>query len=693
MFIYLNFILRKGDSMLSKNSKVLGVIKGGRVQGCGRMRALRNLNRHEKRHGKMFALVLVFILGAGVFGLHTYQNQQDNTIATAGSCDRMPIEEQSRGIAHGAIHINGNADFANQAGTNGWQGNGSQENPYIIENYNIDGNGGAYCIWIENTSLWFVIRNCTVWNATYIQSLVCGSGIYLTNVTNGTLTSNECFSNFYGIYLYVSSNNTLSNNTCRDNYYYNIYLCGSANCTLINNTCFTNRFSLGVFLVCTTNLIITGNTLWNIGFVIMGPTLENWNTHVMENNTVNGLPVYYYKNQNGGSVPADAGQIILANCTNMDISGHNLTDDSVGIQLGYSHYNYITNNTCASNFRGIYLESSSENRIMYNTCCNNLDGISFWRSHENVIVNNTCTGNNNYGIFLDESNSTIVANNICSQNSCGLGIYCSSNNSVTENYCWDNSDYYGVFMYQASNNSITYNECSGNHDGIFITDSSNNIISNNTCRNNSRGGIFQYSSAENEITDNTCTGNSYGIYLYNSFTNLIITNNNSYNSVDGIYLDNSSYNTVRGNNCSGNSYGISLLSSSNNNIISYNAISSSTHYGIYIVSSSTANIIHHNNFWQNNGAGKGVSGNCQAYDGAGGNIWYDSAAKEGNYWSNWDGSGWGTASAYPIAGGAGAYDMYPLNSPVTPELSPIAVLIAALGLLCVGIFRRRKYRT
>ncbi|MGC8912352.1 MAG: hypothetical protein ACP5LE_00250 [Thermoplasmata archaeon] len=52
------------------------------------------------------------------------------------------------------------------------------------------------------------------------------------------------------------------------------------------------------------------------------------------------------------------------------------------------------------------------------------------------------------------------------------------------------------------------------------------------------------------------------------------------------------------------------------------------------------------------GAGKGVSGNCQAYDSVGGNYWYygTGTAKEGNYWSNWDGSGWGTSSAYPIDG-------------------------------------------
>ncbi|MGC9061111.1 MAG: NosD domain-containing protein, partial [Thermoplasmata archaeon] len=136
-----------------------------------------------------------------------------------------------------------------------------------------------------------------------------------------------------------------------------------------------------------------------------------------------------------------------------------------------------------------------------------------------------------------------------------------------------------------------------------------------------------------------------------------------------------SNNNITYNNCSGNSwYGIKL-SSSNYNNITYNNFYHNTDYAIYITTSSTGNIIHHNNFWQNNGAGKGVSGNCQAYDDVGGNYWNDNIVNEGNYWSNWDKIG-----AYPIDGGAGASDNYPLSSQVS-EFSGIT----AIAMLCMGI--------
>jgi len=83
-----------------------------------------------------------------------------------------------------------------------------------------------------------------------------------------------------------------------------------------------------------------------------------------------------------------------------------------------------------------------------------------------------------------------------------------------------------------------------------------------------------------------------------------------------------------------------------------------------------------------------VNGNRQAYDDVGGNTWYDNTAQEGNYWSNWDGNGWGTASAYPIDGGK-ASDWYPLSNP-TPELSPLALIALAIVLLCIVRMRQRR---
>jgi len=446
------------------------------------------------------------------------------------------ISMEIKGTAHAPIYINGNTDFASQASSEGWPGDGTQGNPYIIGGYEIDGNGGTYCIWIENTNVWFVVENCKLWNATNTGSDPYGSGIYLKNVQHGTLANNNCsYNSYYGILLYYSSNyNNITNNNCSYNSYFGIDLDSSSN------------------------------------------------------------------------------------------------------------YNNITNNNCSYNsYYGIYLDSSS---------------------NYNNITNNNCSGNS-YGISVSSSSNNITNNN-CSGNSYGISVSSSSNNYITNNNCSSNS-YDGIVLGYSSSNTITNNNCSGNSYGIFLDYSSNNNITNNNCSSNSRGILLYYSS-NNNITNNNCSGNSYGIFLGGSSNNNITNNNCSYNSYYGIYLGGSS-----------------------NNNITTNTFYHNTKYAIYITSSSTGNIIHHNNFYQNNGAGKGVNGNCQAYDNAGGNTWYDNTAQEGNYWSNWDGNGWGTPDAYPITGGAGAYDMYPLSAP-TPELSPLAVIALAIALLGVAAIRRRK---
>ncbi|MCX8174569.1 MAG: fibronectin type III domain-containing protein, partial [Thermoplasmata archaeon] len=83
----------------------------------------------------------------------------------------------------------------------------------------------------------------------------------------------------------------------------------------------------------------------------------------------------------------------------------------------------------------------------------------------------------------------------------------------------------------------------------------------------------------------------------------------------------------------------------------------------------------HNYFIKNRGSSsqregsssRGVIGNCQGWTNVGDNIWYNTTIKGGNYWSNWDGSGWGTATAYPLDGGGGASDWYPLSPPSPPQ--------------------------
>ncbi len=104
-----------------------------------------------------------------------------------------------------AISIIGDGGFS------GFPGTGSELDPYIIENYEINVLLDDFGIYIQNTTKHFVIQNCQV-AANYV-------GIYLDNVGDGTglITGNLCNDTDSGIVVDSSSGITVSNNKCINN--------------------------------------------------------------------------------------------------------------------------------------------------------------------------------------------------------------------------------------------------------------------------------------------------------------------------------------------------------------------------------------------------------------------------------------------------------------------------------------------
>lgn len=99
---------------------------------------------------------------------------------------------------HEPIRIKGNEDFAEKAEENGWSGDGSEDDPYVIEGYEIKGGGDGYGIYIGNVTDFFVIRNLYVHNITGSQTNASrrpsylGDGwIILYNSQNGQIEQNK----------------------------------------------------------------------------------------------------------------------------------------------------------------------------------------------------------------------------------------------------------------------------------------------------------------------------------------------------------------------------------------------------------------------------------------------------------------------------------------------------------------------
>jgi parallel beta-helix repeat protein len=357
-------------------------------------------------------------------------------------------------------------------------------------------------------------------------------GMKLSNVQNCRIVNNNVSNNRHGIFLSSSSSNTITNNTASSNSFEGIGLVTSISNTIFNNEMVDN------------------------GISIEGDMVEHWNTHTIDTtNTVNGKPVYYWKNQTGGTVPLGAGQVILANSTKVIVENQNVSDGSIGIEFGFSSRNTITNNTASSNMWGIRLYSSSSNTIASNTASsNNVDGIYLYYSHGNTMANNNASSNGYHGIYLLTSSSNTIANNNASNNNLGILIRdLSDSNTITNNTASLNKAY-AIVLDDSSSNNITNNNASNNSGGIGLGSYSNsNNITNNTASNNNMGIYIRDLSDSNNITNNTVSLNSnYGISLYWANSNTIANNTVSSNKEYGIRLSLSNSNKIFHNNILGN---------------------------------------------------------------------------------------------------------------------------------------------
>jgi len=159
------------------------------------------------------------------------------------------------------IHIDGNwSDTVNED----WcSGDGSWDNPYVIENVTIDASSSptGSGIFINNSKNdYFIIRNVTVYNAGG------DAGIKLENTNNGSLTNNNCSNNGQsGVFLYDDcGNNTISGNIVNNNWFGILLQSGCDNNTISGNIAYNND-EYGIFLLNCDNNTISGNIASNVG--------------------------------------------------------------------------------------------------------------------------------------------------------------------------------------------------------------------------------------------------------------------------------------------------------------------------------------------------------------------------------------------------------------------------------------------
>jgi parallel beta-helix repeat protein len=308
---------------------------------------------------------------------------------------------------------------------------------------------------MEGFGFSYPMRNLITYNSAWHN---WEEGIYVSRGTQNTITDNYVsMNNETGILISYSNGNVVANNV-------------------------VSYSEMGIELGASTNVTVRNNSMVDNGIYIIAPSVENFNTHVIDaSNTVNSKPVYYWKNATGGTVPLGAGQVILANCSNVIVREQNLSDGSVGMQIVFSSNNTLIRNKANSNRRaGIEIAYSHNNAISGNeVSINNWYGIQLWYSVGNVFANNTLSGNKRGIDHLYSSFSSIERNIVLSNTFSGINLFDSyycivSNNTVSTN------SIYGIRLVFSEFNSIFYNNVSLTSGiGIDIWLADNNKIHHN----------------------------------------------------------------------------------------------------------------------------------------------------------------------------------------------------------------------
>ena len=560
-------------------------------------------------------------------------------------------------IPHDPINIQRNSDFTEENGVTG--GSGTEEDPFIIEGWEINGSG--YGIRIFYTTSYFIVRNCRLTGTYAIDFREIKFGAISTVITNGRNIGSHIYSSsnitiqdsilyssgscslylsdamfisvdncsascfgYYCIFLHDLHSSTLSNMTISDSESFGTCIRDCSNVLIRDCNVYNNRY--GIDLYRSKNIVLRNNNIYSnvYNLALHGPNSDHFYHDIDTSNTVDGKPVYYIYNQSDlifdGS--EDIGFLGLIKCTRISVEG--LTMD-----IGNRH--------------GILLVETTDSSIISSTFSNSTFGIKLFKSINNTIIDCKTSGkdtiygielfygssNNNIqncevkgGILIERAPSNIMRNNIITGNYLNFQVFgnkishflqdVDDSNTINGKPIYyfieeDNLDISGDdigYLGFVNCSNVNVHDATIQYVGSGVLLVNTDAVVENCELRACSWGVHLFMCSNVEIIKCNFKNNFCGIYLHYSSYNQVFRCDLSRNWWHGCLLENSDNNSVERCNVYYTGMDAFFLEDSHDNEIHYNNIAYSEQSGLFAIFSSVDATVN----WWGSATGPGGEG-------------------------------------------------------------------------------------
>ncbi|MGC9209490.1 MAG: right-handed parallel beta-helix repeat-containing protein [Nitrososphaeria archaeon] len=578
-------ITQPGEYVLAAN--LTGVQSSGYLLGIFASNVVLNGEGHSISYGYTGYGIYVAPGASNVLIENVTVMGYSTDIFIGGSSDRLVNVSTLYNFVSG-ITLSGYNDSvaysSSYYGSTGIYVNGSGD---VISHVKVVGSGvGVYIAGSGNT-----VKGSLLLNNVEYGLQVYGS--------DNRITGSVLSGNLYGAYV-DGSYNTLEGSEFENSTFYGLYINGSHNTVSYNTIADNGGFGAEIYGPDNT---LQGNTFVNDG-------LFTFYLNTVENNTVNGKPLVYLYGVSGETI-SNAGQVIVIDSSNVRISGLNVYNSSIGIELLNTNSSTIENTIISDeNYYGIYINGSG-NTAYNDTFVNNSVGVYFTeQSSHNVLKGSRVVNSTNYGIVVLGRNNEVDDSYVASTRVYD-GVLVNGTDNLVAGSTLTGNGYFGVEVY-GSGNTVNGSYMINNFAGISL-DGTYNTAANLTISGSRYAGVYiNYYSYYNTVEGSHIYNNQIGAYVLsngnvlkgNTFVNdglftfyLNTVENNTVNGKPLVYLYGVSGETISnagqvividssnvrisGLNVYNSSIGIELLNT-NSSTIENTIISDENYYGIYI---------------------------------------------------------------------------------------------------------------